>query len=223
MKEYLFSIFIKLNDFVKETDYIDFFYILSLILIAISLFAIAYILSRFLSIWNRELKYQKKVLLASRIMETVYDIENIISKIRDPFYFPSEEEEILQSINKYHYLPLNEEKIKYLVPFYRIKKYQCAIDNFKKLRWQAQLYWKDEVLVLFKNLLDIIERIESSSKTLYEYSLPKEEVDKIIKNIWNTKELDVITPQVQTIVKEFKINLEKLYKPKRKVWKQIKK
>lgn len=226
MKEQILSFsatfFSKIDNMVREIDSVDFFYILSLVTIAISLFALAYIASRFLSIWNKELKQKKRILLASQIMENVYDLQDIFLKIRDPFYFPSEAEEILQDIKKYNYFPLKENKVKYLIPFYRIKKYKNEIDKFKNFRYQAQLYWKEEVLSLFKKTLDLLERIECSSKMIYEYDLPKEEVEKYTKNIWNTKELDIINPQVQSIVKEFKLNLEKLYKPKRKVWKQIK-
>ena len=226
MIEQLYSILItflaKINNMIKDIDPIDFFYILSLLTIAISLFAIAYIAARFLSVWNSELKQKKRKLLASQIMESVYDLQDIFLKIRDPFYFPSEAEEILQDIKKYNFFPLKENKIKYLVPFYRIKKYKSEIDKFKNFRYQAQLYWKEEVLSLFKKISDLIERIECSSRMLYEYDLPKEEAEKYTKNIWNTKELDIINPQVQSIVKEFKVNLEKIYKPKRKSWKQIK-
>ena len=226
MKEQIFSTlmtsFTKLNNIIKEIDPIDFFYILSLLIIAISLFAIAYIAARFLSIWNREMKQKKRKLLASKIMESVYKLEDIFLKIRNPFYFPSEVEEILKDINEKHYFILHENKIKYLIPFYRIKKYKTDIDNFKKIQYKAQLYWKEPVFDLFKKAFNLIETIEHSSRILYECELSKEDKENHLKNIWNTKELDIINPQVQSIVKEFKFNLEKIYKPKRKSWKQIK-
>lgn len=214
--------FINLNYSLKDTDTIDLLYILCLILIAVSIFAIAFTASRFVSIWKKELKHKKINLLASQIMESVYDLQDVISKVRAPFFFPSETEEILQDINKYHRFPLYEGRISYLIPFYRIKKYKDEINKFKSFRYQAQLYWNDGALDLFKQTFDIIERIEGSSKTLYEYDLPKEEKEKFIKNIWDSKETDIINPVIQKIVREFKVNLEILYKPKRRYWKKLK-
>lgn len=226
MKEQILSVlttfFTQLNDTMKDIDSIDFFYILSLFTIAISLFAIAYIASRFLSIWNNELKQKKRLLLAQQIMEQVYNLQDILLKIRKPFYFPSEVEEIIQDIKKYHYFVFHEEKIKYLIPFYRIKKYASEFTKFKKIGYQTQFYWKDNAIFLFKKMLDITEEIENSSRILYECELPKEEKEKHIKNIWCSKESDPIKSQVQNIIKEFKINLEKIYKAERKPWKQIK-
>lgn len=221
MKEQIYTIFISVNEMLKEFDSIDFFYILSMILIAISLFVIAYIGSRFLAIWNRELQNKKIKLLASNIMEEILNIQDIILKIREPFSFPSETEEIINNIKKYHYFPLNENKIKYLIPFYRSQKYKKEFEQFKNLRTQAQLYWKEDILDLFKKTTDIIETIECSARMLYECELSKEDTEKYQRNIWNNKELDIINPEIQKIVKEFKTNLEKLYKTKRKSWKKL--
>ena len=44
-------------------------------------------------------------------MESVYDLQDIFLKIRDPFYFPSEAEEILQDIKKYNFFPLKENEL----------------------------------------------------------------------------------------------------------------
>lgn len=178
--------------------------------------------------WRDEFLGKKKIDIACQIVESACNIKDLLSYVRNGATFTNEHTEILNELKnakeQNEDVQINENKIHYLVPRYRINKETDMINNFLSLKNKAQLYWDDEILRLFSELNGIIHKVNISSKMLYSYSEGenRESIRRWESDIWSTvNENDELFSKVQSIIAEFKLNLEPLYKDQRTQWKKL--
>jgi len=167
-----------------------------------------------LNAWKKEFVGKKKIDLACEIIEKVYNIQDIIKHIRDPFIYPTETNKILEDLQTTN--NIKKDKLDYLVPIHRMQTHREDIDNFLKLKSKAQIYWDNDVLNLFEKISKILTKISKSSWYLYQSRIEESDsFNERKKNIWDMHEEgqeDIINSELQSIIDEFKRNLEPLYK-----------
>ncbi len=181
--------------------------------------------------WRKEFVGKKKIELAAQIMQYVYDIQDMLIGVRLPTIAKTELDDAYEWIKRETELhPGNAEvypeRVKYLVPHRRLSKKQEIINKFRRLQNPAYMYWGKEMIVAFVKLTAYNLKIMQASKQLYygedtpEY---KPLYDIIFYEIKDNKmdPNDKINAEIDTIVEEFRINLEPLYKDKKTSWKAL--
>ncbi|MBL6664633.1 MAG: hypothetical protein ISQ34_02185 [Rickettsiales bacterium] len=175
-----------------------------------------------LKTWKDEYIGKKKIELASDIVENACNVQDLMLYIRSGSTFGYESDKIKKDLKEeIGDFKLKENKVHYLVPHYRIAENHEKIMRFMQLKNKAQIYWEEDVVQLFGKMNQIINRIDLSSKHLYQFDLDKDQRQKNENDIWNMGEEDKISLEVSAIVEELKFNLEPLYKDKKIKWKKI--
>ncbi|MCL2673405.1 MAG: hypothetical protein FWF01_03370 [Alphaproteobacteria bacterium] len=177
--------------------------------------------------WRKELIGKKKIDLAGQIMESVCDIRDLLFFVRSTNTGRTVVEyvEILEELKKAkdrfnEGAEIYQDKLHYLLPFHRLNQSIDEINNFLKIQNKAQLYWDDNIEKLFKELHFYLLRVREASNMLYNSPEP-EKHQEMIRLIWDNTQKDEISKRIEDIVKEFRFNLEPLYKDQRIKWKKI--
>lgn len=178
--------------------------------------------------WKREFVGKKKIELAAQIMCSVYEIQDMFIGVRLPLIAKDELDDAYEWINaETAAYPGNAEvypeRIKYLVPHRRLTKQQDLIEKFRSLQNQAYMYWGREIIAAFIKLTNYNLKIMHASKDLYygkdtpEYKPLYDTIFYEIKDNQMDPD-DKINKEIDTIVEEFRRNLEPLYIDKRTKW-----
>ena len=177
--------------------------------------------------WKKEFIGKKRIDLACQIMESVFYIRDLIFLARstteiepsDYFYLLEGLEETKAKFPQ-GALEIHKDKLCYLMPYHRLIEYAEKIDQFLALQNKAQLYWDDNIIELFNELHLYLHQIQNASKAAYNSPVP-EQSQEMLSIMWDDTRNDNISRRVTDIVKEFKLNLEPVYKNQKTPWKKL--
>ncbi len=178
-----------------------------------------------LSAWKQEYLDKKKIDLAEDIIIQMGIIRDLLQVVRNGMAYGNETDEILQELKKQKQegvnVEINEDKLYFLVPSWRLTKNHDTINSFLKLRYKAEVYWGKPCSELFGNIEGIILQIKTACRFLYS-GKDEKNLAKYSNVIWrNYLQPDEIDKQIEDIYAELKSNLEPLYIYKRSEWNKL--
>ncbi|MCL2468962.1 MAG: hypothetical protein FWF24_01855 [Alphaproteobacteria bacterium] len=193
------------------------------IITALATLSMAVVAWRALRTWRKEFIGKKKIDLACQIMESVYDIQDLLWFARKPHRTSSDLEWVKLQKEKHGFgedTEVHENKLHYLLPLYIFHTNMEATEGLSMSQNKAQLYWDDNITELFDELRGCLWRVKEASKELYNSRVPEEE-HRLLDLIWDKGKDDKMSQRVEDIIAEFKLNLEPVYESQRTKWKKL--
>ena len=178
-----------------------------------------YIAWRALSTWREQVIESPKIELAREIMESFYNMGDIIKGVRCNFISYSPD-----FIRK-HYSndTLTDNQTGYLYRLYLIDSNSEKINKFHYLKNKARTVFSEDLMQHFLEVIRIINRIDSAlrEKASKEFDEDKEYTKMLNETIFKQKN-DEINQKLEQIIKEVEYNLKPLYASKIIKWHKIK-
>ncbi len=181
---------------------------------------------RGLKTWREQVIEEPKINLAREIVESFYNMRDLIKRIRYPLveYNPTE---IKKFFNNDWW---NEHQCYYFYHIMLIKKSMDQIIYFQNLKNKAKVFYSSDIEACFVEIIRIINEIQDACQTLgSEYGKEKDERSysrkdiKELETIISIKAIDdPINPKLEQIITEVEYNLKPLYENKKMKWKKIK-
>ena len=179
--------------------------------------------------WRKEFIGKKKIELASEIMVTVFEFQDMLMQSRINMYTSKEIDEIKKWLDEVNYQkrldtnsvswPIYSDRMHCLLPFHRLNKNSDIIDEFSMLLTRSLIYWDENLFRLLQELHSFLGKIRYASEMLYE-----NQGDADLQQIaFSNKPTDDLSTRIFEIGDEIKLNLEPIYKDKRSPWKKLKK
>ena len=178
-----------------------------------------------LKTWRQQVIEQPKIELARDIVESFYNIQNLIKRARASFvrFNQTEIEEYFKQNNLTHY----QASCLYII--YQFEKNVNEILNFQKLRNKAKVFYSPEIEDAFNFIIQTINQIQTfcielskdAGKNDWEKHLSNKTIQKYEGIIWEQGKKDSINIQVEEIIKEVECNLKPLYETKAIKWKKL--
>lgn len=180
-----------------------------------------YIAYKALSTWRQQVIEQPKIELAREIVESFYDIIDLIKYIRRNFRKPSGS----QYIRDYFKFPdATDYQCSQLETIYELEKNINRIDRFQDLKNKANVIFDKSLEKHFLGIIKIINRIDYNTRILYQTK--EEKRDKLSTELkkYNIEqpEDDEVNLQMQNILDEVEYNLKPIYETKTIKWKKLK-
>lgn len=178
-----------------------------------------YVAWRALSTWREQVIDTPKIELAREIMESFYNVVDIIKGIRRNLRFLNSEE-----IRKYfNQKDLTDIQCSCLEPVYEVQKNMDVFLRFEKLKNKAKVNYGNVLTEYFTDIIRIINDItDASEKLAYYVNKDKYEHIEELKRTIYQKENDEINQKLEQIIKEVEYNLKPLYASKIITWHKIK-
>ena len=178
-----------------------------------------YVAWRALSTWREQIIDTPKIELAREIMESFYDMVDIIKSTRRNLISFSPD-----FIRK-HYSndTLTDNQTGYLYRLYLIDSNSEKINKFHYLKNKARTVFSEDLMQHFLEVIRIINRIDSAlrEKASKEFDEDKEYTKMLNETIFKQKN-DEINQKLEQIIKEVEYNLKPLYASKIITWHKIK-
>ena len=178
-----------------------------------------YVAWRALSTWREQVIDTPKIELAREIMESFYDMADIIKSTRRNLISFSPD-----FIRK-HYSndTLTDNQTGYLYRLYLIDSNSEKINKFHYLKNKARTVFSEDLMQHFLEVIRIINRIDSAlrEKASKEFDEDKEYTKMLNETIFKQKN-DEINQKLEQIIKEVEYNLKPLYASKIIKWHKIK-
>ena len=178
-----------------------------------------YVAWRALSTWREQIIDTPKIELAREIMESFYDMVDIIKSTRRNLISFSPD-----FIRK-HYSndTLTDNQTGYLYRLYLIDSNSEKINKFHYLKNKARTVFSEDLMQQFLEVIRIINRIDSAlrEKASKEFDEDKEYTKMLNETIFKQKN-DEINQKLEQIIKEVEYNLKPLYASKIITWHKIK-
>lgn len=178
-----------------------------------------YVAWRALSTWREQIIDTPKIELAREIMESFYDMVDIIKSTRRNLISFSPD-----FIRK-HYSndTLTDNQTGYLYRLYLIDSNSEKINKFHYLKNKARTVFSEDLTQHFLEVIRIINRIDSAlrEKASKEFDEDKEYTKMLNETIFKQKN-DEINQKLEQIIKEVEYNLKPLYASKIITWHKIK-
>lgn len=178
-----------------------------------------YVAWRALSTWREQVIDTPKIELAREIMESFYDMADIIKSTRRNLISFSPD-----FIRK-HYSndTLTDNQTGYLYRLYLIDSNSEKINKFHYLKNKARTVFSEDLMQHFLEVIRIINRIDSAlrEKASKEFDEDKEYTKMLNETIFKQKN-DEINQKLEQIIKEVEYNLKPLYASKIITWHKIK-
>lgn len=184
-----------------------------------------YIAYKALSTWREQVIEQPKIELAREVVESFYNMQNLIRRARSSFvrFNQTEIEEYFKQSNLNHY----QASCLYIV--YQFEKNEDEILKFQKLKSKAKVFYSVEIENSFNFIIQTINHIQTScielskdaGKNDWEKHLSNETIQKYEAVIWNQGNDDSINIQIEKIIKEVEYNLKPIYETKAIKWKKL--
>ena len=178
--------------------------------------------------WRKEFIGTKKIELASEIMMTVMEFQDVLMNARINIYTPQELDAIkkwLEEVNsKKQNIPnsipwsIYTDRIWLLAPFHRLNQSLEKIDNFNAILNKSLIYFGEDLYKLLVELHSYLGKIRYASEMLYENPNIQEFQQMAFAN--NTT--DPTSKRIFEIGDEIKLNLEPIYKDQQVKWKKLK-
>ena len=176
-----------------------------------------------LQTWRKEFIGKKKIELSRQIMECAYEVQDALiyarlNRISEREVKEAEEWMKSEKARDPEHTILYPDRYHFLVANRRLEERQDKIDEFRNLTNTAYLYWDKEIFKLFYELCEYTLMVRTAAKDLYYNDTPRNPAD-MMKMICDTGPDDPVTRRVESIVEEFRMNLEPIYKDHRMPWK----
>jgi hypothetical protein len=177
--------------------------------------------------WRREFIGKKKIELASEIMMTVMDFQDVLISARIEGSVPMELDEVkkwLEEVNSKKQnipnailWPIYPDRLHCLLPIHRLNKSAEKIDAFSAIANKSLIYFGEELYKLLIELHSALGKIRYASEMLYEN--PNNTELQQVAFAHNTD--NPVFKRISEIGDEIKLNLEPLYKYKQSSWKKL--
>ncbi len=171
-----------------------------------------YIATKGLNTWREQIIEQPKIELAREVMETFYNVVDIIKNIRRNF-----RESCTDEIRKYFKIEnLTEAQCLCLEPYYEIQQNMDVFLQFEKLKNKARVNYGNILNESFLDIISIINEIKTASRNLYkdcEKELAYDEFRINQKIVYQSKD-DEINNRLDKVIKTAENYLKPLYNAK---------
>lgn len=207
---------------------IDIINMASNVLIALATFGMAVAAGFAIQTWRKEFIGTKKIELASEIMMTVMEFQDVLMDARVIIYTPQELDVIkkwLEEVNSKKQnipnsilWPIYSERIWLLAPFHRLNQSAEKTDNFNAMLNKSLIYFGEDLYKLLVELHSYLGKIRHASEMLYG-NTNNVELQQIAFSLDAT---DDTSKRIFEIGDEIKLNLEPIYKDQQIKWKKLK-
>lgn len=188
----------------------------------------AFIAGRALYTWKREHIGKRKIEIASEIMMTVLEFQDVLIAARQSIINPMELNDIkkwLEEVNANKQgVPgavlwnIYTDRLIFLRPIHQLNKNSEKIDKFESILNKSLVYFGEDMYKLLVELHSFLRQIRYASEMLYENpnnpDLQKIAFATELKN-------DDITMRIFNIGEEIKLNLEPIYKDQQVKWEKL--
>ncbi len=173
-----------------------------------------------LKTWRQQVIEQPKIELAREIVESFYDIIDLIKYIRRNFRKPGGS----QYIRDYFKFPdATDYQCSQLETIYELEKNINRIDRFQDLKNKANVIFDKSLEKHFLGIIKIINRIDYNTRILYQTK--EEKRDKLSRELkkYNIEqsEDDEVNLQMQNILAEVEKTLKPFYQEKTNIFKRL--
>lgn len=179
-----------------------------------------FIAAKGLSTWREQLIERPKIELAKEVMESFYNMRDLIERARCIMISFSPEE-----VKKYYSIKnLSNQQCGYLYRKFILDTNFEVIDKFQKLRNKAITLYSNGVDECFIGIISILNEIRNAAQELSDdNSLEDKTYSKSLRKILCQHENDDISIKLSNIIKEVETNLKPIYAPKTIIWKHFNK
>lgn len=178
--------------------------------------------------WRKEFIGTKKIEVASEIMMTVLDFQDVLIDARISMYTPKEIDEIKKWLEDVNFKkqnipnsilwPIYSDRIWLLAPFYRLNQSAEKTDNFNAIMNKGLIYFGEDLYEVLVELHSYLGKIRHASEMLYE-NPNNVELQQIA---FSHDATDLTSKRIFEIGDEIKLNLEPIYKDQQIKWKKLK-
>ncbi len=189
--------------------------------------AVPVVAYRALNVWKKEHVGKKKIELASEIMMTVMDFQDVLILARKTISNPMELNDIkkwLEEVNaNKQNIPgaipwsIYMDRLFLLMPIHQLNKNSEKIDKFESILNKSLIYFGENIYKLLIELHSYLGQIRHASEMLYEN--PNDQKLQQIAFSQNI-ENDPFGKRMFDIGEEIKLNLEPIYKDQQIKWKK---
>lgn len=177
--------------------------------------------------WRNEFIGKKKIELASEIMISVMNFQDILISARQNRSTPIELNEIKQWLEEANtkkqnipnamLWPIYSDRLIYLRPIHILNKSHEQTEKFMEIFNTSLIYFGEDLFKLLVELYSFLSKIRYASEMLYENPTNKDFQQIAFANNAN----DTMSQRIFAIGEEIKLNLEPLYKDQQIKWQKL--
>lgn len=207
---------------------IDIINMISNVVIALATLGMAVAAGFAIQTWRKEFIGTKKIELASEIMITVMEFQDVLINARIEGTIPMELNDVkkwLEEVNSKKQnvpnavpWPIYQDRLFCLLPIHRLNKNAEISDNYNTILNKGLIYFGEDLYKLLVELHSFLGKIRYASEMLYENPSNVE----LQQTAFFRDEKDPVSKRIFEIGDEIKLNLEPIYKDQQTPWKKLK-
>lgn len=157
--------------------------------------------------WKSTTLTKAKMEIAGQVLVSVLEMEDLFKFICYPSRNDTERQKALAYYSERR-TNIDVGRIDYLIPLFRIENNKNKFENFFNLRNKVAIYWKDDALKSFDEIMKVCQQIHAACDALYNQAMhmspqQRQEYEQIIYGCQNS----TVTKDLNRIFKNIRKNM----------------